>query len=124
MQAPVRRLLPAAIDPNITIPRNIMNQMDNEFEEVENMNIIEFSSVTNSNRKKNSNNTKTTKCITPLISVINTTGRDNFVIYEDSTNRNTEEPVKTPNAQKPRQNTKKNTTKIPISTRMTRSKRT
>jgi hypothetical protein len=74
----------------------------------------------------------TTKCIPPLISVIDTTRSENFVIHEDSIDRNSEEPVKTPNALKPRKNIKRNTaiSSIPIpkhvtgSTRTTRSKRT
>lgn len=132
MQAPVRRLLPAPVDLNSTKPRNIMNQMNNEFEEFGNMNNVEFSGVISSNRKKKSNTTMTTKCIPPLISVIDTTRSENFVIYEDSIDRNSEEPVKTPNALKPRKNIKRNTaiSSIPIpkhvtgSTRTTRSKRT
>ena len=126
MQAPVRRLLPAAVDLNITKPRNIMNQMDKEFEEIENMNIIACPSVTSTNRKKKRNSTNTTKNIPPLPSVINSTGTENFVIYDDSTDKRTEKPVETPNALKPRKNNIRNTAKssIPISTRMTRSKRT
>ena len=119
MQAPARRILPGPLDRNITKPGNIMK----DFEEIENIGIVEFSNETSSNRKKISNSTKTTNCVPPPISITNSIGMEKFVIYEDSSNNVSEEPAKTQNAAKPRKNIKKNTAKssIPVSKRMTRS---
>ena len=132
MQAPVRRLLPASIDITITKPCNIMEQMNKDFEEIENTNNIEFSTVTSSIRKRVPNNAKTAKGGLSLNSTKETARKECFVIYEDSTGGHSEGPVKTPSNLKPKKNVRRNTGKssIPIasasscSTRITRSRRT
>ena len=74
MQAPVRRLLPASVNYNCAKPANIIDKMNQEFDEIENVAITQISTASSTKKGTKVNNSENiAKSNTPLTKTVQET---------------------------------------------------